>query len=76
MDPAKYEYQSDWVKDWMAQGAAKGKASLVTKQLIRRFGPLTAAATTQLMRASSEELDAIGECLLTAQTLEEALGSR
>ena len=75
MDPAKYEYQSDWVKDWMAQGATKGKASLVTKLLIRRFGPLSAATTTQLMTTSSEELDAIGERLLTALTLEEALGS-
>jgi hypothetical protein len=75
MDPAKYEYQSDWVRDWMAQGAAKGKASLVTKLLIRRFGPITDATMAQLTSASSDELDAIGERLLTAPTLEEALGA-
>lgn len=76
MNPAKYEYQSEWVKEWMAHGAAKGKASLIAKQLIQRFGPIADSAATQLTQASSDELDAIGSRLLTAQTLEEALGSR
>jgi hypothetical protein len=42
MNPAKYEYQSDWVKEWLAHGKAQGemsgRAALVTKQLTRRFG--------------------------------------
>lgn len=70
MDPAKYEYQSDWVKGWLAHG----KAALVTKQLTLRFGPLSDAAKIRVSSASVEELDAIGERLLTAPTLEEALG--
>jgi hypothetical protein len=39
-----------------------------------RFGPLTAEVETQLRSASISELDAIGERLLTAPTLQEALG--
>jgi hypothetical protein len=78
MDPAKYEYQSDWVKEWLAHGKAQGemsgRAALVTKQLTRRFGPLTDATKIRVSSASVEELDAIGERLLTAPTLEEALG--
>jgi hypothetical protein len=87
MDPAKYEYQSDFARGYLAQGRAEGtargraegevsgRAALVTKQLVRRFGPLTDATTTLVASASIEQLDAIGEQLLTAQTLEEALDS-
>jgi hypothetical protein len=79
MDLAKYEYQSDFAKRYVAQGQAegeaKGRVALVTKQLIRRFGPLTDAARIQVTGASIEELDAIGERLLTAPTLQDALDS-
>jgi hypothetical protein len=95
MDLAKYEYQSDFAKRYVAQGQAEGEArgeargeakgraqgemsgriALVIKQLTRRFGPLTDAARTQIAGASIEELDTIGERLLTAQTLQEALDS-
>jgi predicted transposase YdaD len=87
MDLAKYEYQSDFAKRYVAQGQAEGEAkgraqgemsgriALVIKLLTRRFGPLTDAARTQITGASIEELDAIGERSLTAQTLQEALDS-
>jgi hypothetical protein len=82
MDPAKYEYQSDFAKRYVAQGKAEGKAEgakagrseLLLRQLTRRFGAIPPAAEVRLAAASIEELDAIGERLLSARSLEEALG--
>lgn len=78
MDPAKYEYQSEFARRYVAQGRAEGKAEgraeLVVRQLTLRFGPLGAGARVRVSAASIEDLDAIGERLLTAQTLQEALG--
>jgi len=88
MDPAKYEYQSEFAKRYVAQGKAEGReegkaegiaegrADLLTRQLTLRFGTLPAEARTRISAASIEELDAIGERLLTAPTLDEALGRR
>lgn len=80
LDPANYEYQSDFARSYVAKGRAQGemtgRIALLVKLLVRRFGTLTDAANTVIARASAEELDAIGERLLTAQTLEEALGQR
>ena len=93
MDPAKYEYQSDFAKHYIAlgktqgreegraegaaqgvaQGVAQGRAALVAKQLTHRFGPLPEGMQARLASASVDELDAIGERLLTARTLEEAV---
>ena len=86
MDPAKYEYQSDFAKRYIglgraegqaegrAEGQVEGRAVLLQRLLTRRFGPLPAEAVERLSAATIEELDAIGERLLSAATLEEALG--
>ena len=74
MDMRKYEYQSDFARQYVAQGRAEGRAAMVAKLLALRFGPLTQQAETRIAAASIEELDAIGDRLLTAQTLNEALG--
>lgn len=76
MDPAKYEPQSDIVKGWRALFHAEGRAALLQRQLTLRFGPLPASVMERLSTAAIDELDAIGERLLTAQSLEEALGPR
>lgn len=73
MDPAKYEYQSDFARRYVAQGEAKGRAALVIRLLALRFGPLTDTLQARIAEASITELDAIGERLLAAQTLQEAL---
>ena len=82
MDPAKYEYQSEFAKRYVAQGRVEGKVEgelkgrsiLVVRLLTRRFGPLPPEADARIAVATIEELDAIGERLLTAKSLEEALG--
>ena len=43
------------------------------RQLTIRFGALAEDAKARIAAASADELDAIAERLLTAQTLEEAL---
>jgi len=84
MDPAKYEYQSEFAKRYVAQGRAEGKsegkaegrADLIALQLALRFGALGDEAQARLRAASIEELDMIGKRLLTARSLQEALGTR
>lgn len=79
MDPAKYEYQSDFARHYIAlgraEGEAKGRAAVVARQLAVRFGPLTPEAEARIAEAPIGELDAIAERLLTALTLEDALGA-
>jgi hypothetical protein len=80
MDPAKYQYRSEFAKRYFGQGRAEGelhgRAALLQRQLALRFGPLTTTTLEHLFAASIDELDAIGERLLSARSLEEALGSR
>ncbi len=84
MIPDRYEYESDFAKRHYAQGQAQGqaqglvqgRAELVLRQLARRFGELPEALQTSLRHASIEELDRVGERLLTARSLEEALDPR
>jgi hypothetical protein len=78
MDPAKYEYQSDFAKQYIglgrAEGELHGRAALLQRLLTRRFGALPAKAAERLSTATIDELDAIGERLLTAESLDKALG--
>jgi hypothetical protein len=87
MDPAKYEYQSDFAKRYVAQGVTQGinqgitqgnvqgRAALIIRLLTLRFGPLADDVSSRIASASIEELDAMGERLLTAKTLQEALNA-
>jgi predicted transposase YdaD len=91
MDPAKYQYQSDFAKRYVAQGRSEGRAegklegrlegklegcaALLSRLLELRFGPLPETARAQIAAATLAELDAIGERLLTAKRLHDALGS-
>jgi hypothetical protein len=76
MDPAKYEYQGDFARRYVAEGEAKGRAALLIRLLALRFGPLAQQVETRLAEASIEELDQIAERLLTARTLDEAIASQ
>jgi uncharacterized protein DUF4351 len=75
MQPQKYEYQSDFARKYYGQGLAEGEAKLVARQLAHRFGVLPESAQGRIRVASIDELEAIGLRLLTATTLEEALGA-
>jgi hypothetical protein len=78
MDMSKYEYQCDFVRGFIdlgrTEGITQGRAEMVLRQLSVRFGALSDEAKARIAAASPAQLDAIGERLLTAQTLQEALG--
>jgi flagellar biosynthesis/type III secretory pathway protein FliH len=81
MDPAKYEYQSEFAKRYIAQGKAEGQAqgkaegqaALFMKLLALKFGTLTAETTARVQQASAEELDRWAERLLNAASLDDVL---
>jgi hypothetical protein len=75
MNPAKYEYRSEFARRYFGQGLAEGRAALLQRLLTQRFGPLPAEVHECLSAATIDELDAIGERLLNAQSLQEALGA-
>jgi hypothetical protein len=65
-----FEYQSDFARRYVAQG----RLELTLELLALRFGPLPDAAQTRVRSAQGAELAAVVERMLTAHTLEEALG--
>ncbi|MEJ0035520.1 MAG: DUF4351 domain-containing protein [Gammaproteobacteria bacterium] len=82
MATQKYEYQSDFAKRYVAQGRAegealgevRGRATLIARLLAARFGCAESQVNERIARAPIADLDAIGERLLTARTLRDALG--
>lgn len=85
MKPRTYEFQSVWAHDWAreqvargraegeAHGEAHGRVVMLTRQLTARFGQIESAVSERIQRASIAELDAIGERVLTAGSLQEAV---
>jgi Domain of unknown function (DUF4351) len=71
MNASKYEYQSEFARRYVAQG----RVEIVLKQLATRFGQLSAAVAARVKGANTADLDAIAQRVLTAQTLDEALGT-
>jgi hypothetical protein len=73
------EYQSDFARRYVAEGKAEGlkegRIELILKQLTVRFGPLPDRIQTRVRGAQDAELDTVAERLLTARTLEQALGT-
>lgn len=78
----KYEYQSEFARRYVAEGreqgvargVLQGRVALLSRLLAVRFGGLDAQVVARLEQASIAELDSIGERLLGARTLAEALG--
>lgn len=56
------------------RGEARGRIALLIRQLTAKFGPIETQVNDRIQRAPISELDAIGERLLTARTLQDALG--
>jgi hypothetical protein len=77
MDPAKYEFQSEFARRYLAEGEAKGEArgeaKVVLKLLALKFGPLSDEVTARVKSASAAELDQWTDRVLSATTLDEVL---
>jgi hypothetical protein len=76
MDASKYEYQSEFARRYFGQGKAQGRVEIVLKLLATRYGALSAAIAARVHDTSAADLDGIAERVLTARTLDEALGTR
>ena len=57
------------------EGRAEGRVELLVRQLTIRFGPPPADVSERVRRASSDELDAWAERVLTAESLHDVLGT-
>jgi hypothetical protein len=79
MNPSNYEYQSEFARRYFGQGKAAGEAQgrigIVLRQLTVRYGDVSPAEEACVRNADSADLDHIAERLLTAATLQEALGA-
>ncbi len=73
MNPAKYEYKTEFAKRYYGQGLIEGRTQLVLRLLTARFGTISETDQSRVHAAGIEELDRIGERLLTARTLSDAL---
>jgi predicted transposase YdaD len=91
MDPANYDFQSEFAKRYLAEGEAKGRAegraegrtegeakgrtegeaTLLSKLLTLKFGPLDDATAQRLRGASTTELERWAERILTANALDD-----
>ena len=58
----------------LEKGLALGQAALLERQLTRRFGPLTAEASSRLVAATPEQLRDWGDRVLDAASLDEVFG--
>ena len=78
MNSLGFEYQSDFARRYFGEGKAEGRiearVEMTLKLLALRFGPLPDETQTRVRSAQDAQLDTIAERLLTAQTLEQALG--
>jgi hypothetical protein len=78
MDASKYQYQSEFAQRYFGQGKAagvvEGRVQIIFKQLSRRYGAVSEAVEARLRAADITELDSVAERLLTARTVDEALG--
>ena len=67
----------EWTQQWKQQGLqqgllegeAKGEAKVLTRQLIKRFGPLSTEASQRLQTATAEQLELWADRILDATTL-------
>jgi len=87
MNSLGYEYQSAFARRYVAEGKAEGLAEgrsegrsegrieLILKLLTARFGTLPERIQTRVRSAQDTELDTVAERILTAQTLDQVLGS-
>jgi hypothetical protein len=77
MDPAKYEYQSEFAKRYFSEGQAngetRGRAATLLKQLRLKFGEVPEVVATRVQAGSIEELDHWAERILDATSIEDTL---
>ncbi|WP_206668635.1 DUF4351 domain-containing protein [Pseudomonas saliphila] len=59
------------LNEGIEKGRQEGEASMLIRQLTRRFGPLDEAVLQRLQHAGSDDLERWADNILDAQTLDE-----
>ncbi len=80
MNSFGHECDSDFARRYIAEvteGYSKGESrvAIILRLVALRFGPLKDVVRTRVSGAQDSQLDALAEGVLTAQTLQEALGA-
>ena len=81
MDPAKYEFQSDFAKRFIEvgrqegrqEGRTEGQAATLLKLLRLKFGVVSQDVVTRVQSASIEDLDHWAERILDATSIDDTL---
>jgi hypothetical protein len=60
-----------WIAQGEARGRAEGEATLLTRLLTNKFGPLSDAIRTRLSTATIPELETWADRMLVASSLEQ-----
>ena len=60
-----------WYDEGEQKGLLRGERTLLTRQLVRRFGPLPETIQERLESATAEQLETWADCILEAKTLED-----
>ena len=70
------EGRAEGIEQGRAEGAVQGQAALIVRMLRSKFGALDAEVEARIQHASIAELEMIGDRLLVARTLQDALAPR
>ena len=69
------EYMTTWERDGLEKGIRQGEATILKRQLHRRFEALPGWVEERLAGASREQLESWADRVLDAQRLEDVFGS-
>lgn len=70
---ATYEYRSEFALECIAKGRVEGRAHILLKQLVLRFGPLDESVEARIRAMDGEQLDRLADHVITAKTIDDAL---
>jgi predicted transposase YdaD len=85
MDPAKYEFQSEFAKRYLKEGRelgrdegrlegrAEGRAATLSKLLRLKFGDLPEAVVSRIQSATIDDLDRWSDRILGATSIQDTL---
>ena len=62
-----------WLEEGLTRGRAEGKAELLLQLMERRFGEVSETVRSRVSGASTDELEAWGDALLEAASLDEVI---
>ena len=74
MSTIRREGMQEGLEQGMQQGMHEGKVALVSRQIVRRFGPAPPQIAKGLELLTSDELDGLGEDLLDFKSLDDLAG--